>query len=558
MREALPLRTVSVERVGVLLGSAAAALIFGAGVASADEGASAPADRSSESSETSDASTATGTNAEPNDTTAPIAASDDSSKADVGATSPAVRKDGDAGAGNGRTLANQTPPVDRLDATPAPPAESTDDDETPDVEPEPIAVKTPAAEPKSNPTTPKDPQPLAPVIAPVGRQKDDADVPTLTLAQSTPSRATATTSVPLAMTALPPLPNLPQLVRQLTGLTVDAAAFSASLVSAVAYQVAQTLGPTFLGGGPHYAALTIANFAADISRQVTGTPPTASAGPFPVNYGVFNPLAWFNPYAIPPGANDPSITVTPAHPLPIILVNGTTETQAYNWSVGAPVLANAGYKVYSFAYGASTTIPGFPFGGVADIAQSAQQLSAQIDAVLAETGASKVILVGHSQGGGILPAYYMNVLGGADKVSQLIGIAPSNHGTDVNYAAYALTLPVLGPLLTGLLSATLPALEQQSITSPFQQIVYGNGDTRPGVLYTTIVSTYDEVLTPYTQQFLDGPNVTNIVVQDQHPGFMGGHLSVLVNPAVWSYVSDALEANPAANPLWAPLARVAV
>ena len=79
--------------------------------------------------------------------------------------------------------------------------------------------------------------------------------------------------------------------------------------------------------------------AADISRQVTGTPPTASAGPFPVNYGVFNPLAWLNPYAIPPGANDPTITVTPAHPLPIILVNGTTETQAYNWSVGAPVLA---------------------------------------------------------------------------------------------------------------------------------------------------------------------------------------------------------------------------
>jgi hypothetical protein len=559
VREALPLRAVSVERVGVLLGSAAAGLIFGAGVASADEGASAPADRSSESSETSDASTATGPSAEPQDTTAPIAASGDSSDTDVSATSPAVRKDDDdASAGNGRTLANQTPTVDRLDATPASPAQSTDDEDTPAANPEPSAAKTPAAQTKLEPTTPKAPQPPTPTIAPAGRQEDDANVPTLTLAQPTPSRATATTSVPLAMTALPPLPNLPQLVRQLTGLTVDAAAFSASLVSAVAYQVAQTLGPNILGGGPHFAALTIANFAADISRQVTGTPPTASAGPFPVNYGVFNPLAWFNPYAIPPGANDPTITVTPAHPLPIILVNGTTETQAYNWSVGAPVLANAGYKVYSFAYGASTTIPGFPFGGVADITQSAQQLSAQIDAVLAETGASKVILVGHSQGGGILPAYYMNVLGGADKVSQLIGIAPSNHGTDVNYAAYALTLPVLGPLLTGLLSATLPSLEQQSITSPFQQIVYGNGDTRPGVLYTTIVSTYDEVLTPYTQQFLDGPNVTNVVIQDQHPGFMGGHLSVLVNPAVWSYVLDALDANPAANPLLAPLAQVAV
>jgi pimeloyl-ACP methyl ester carboxylesterase len=546
----------------VLLGSAAAALIFGAGVANADEGAAAPSDRSSESSEQSDASTATGPSAEPDDTTAANLPSRGSTKTDTSTASSASRNDDDAGTGNGRTLQIQVPSVDRLDATPASPAQSINDEDTlpaPEAEPDASAAETHAVEPKPDPTVPKAPQPLTPAVVPTGRQEDDADVRTPALAQPMPSRSTTATAAPLTtVAALPPLPNLPQLVRQLTGLTVDAAAFSASLVSAVAYQVAQTLGPNFLGGGPHYAALTIANFAADISRQVTGTPPTVSAGPFPVNYGVFNPLAWLNPYAIPPGANDPTITVTPAHPLPIILVNGTTETQAYNWSVGAPVLANAGYKVYSFAYGASTTIPGFPFGGVADIAQSAQQLSAQIDAVLAETGASKVILVGHSQGGGILPAYYMNVLGGADKVSQLIGIAPSNHGTDINYAAYALTLPVLGPLLTGLLSATLPALEQQSITSPFQQIVYGNGDTRPGVLYTTIVSTYDEVLTPYTQQFLDGPNVTNIVIQDQHPGFMGGHLSVLLSPAVWSYVLDALEANPAANPLLAPLAQLAV
>ena len=54
--------------------------------------------------------------------------------------------------------------------------------------------------------------------------------------------------------------------------------------------------------------------------------------------------------------------------------------------------------------------------------------------MLAETGAPKVILIGHSQGGGILPAYYINNLDGADKVSQLIGIAPSNHGTDASWA----------------------------------------------------------------------------------------------------------------------------
>ena len=62
----------------------------------------------------------------------------------------------------------------------------------------------------------------------------------------------------------------------------------------------------------------------------------------------------------------------------------------------------------------------------------AVELDAEMDRVLAETGAPKVILIGHSQGGGILPVYYINKLDGADKVSQLIGIAPSNHGTDVD------------------------------------------------------------------------------------------------------------------------------
>ena len=48
--------------------------------------------------------------------------------------------------------------------------------------------------------------------------------------------------------------------------------------------------------------------------------------------------------------------------------------------------------------------------------------------VLAATGAKKVDLVGHSQGG-MMPRYYIKNLGGASKVNTLVGLAPSNHGT---------------------------------------------------------------------------------------------------------------------------------
>ena len=51
-----------------------------------------------------------------------------------------------------------------------------------------------------------------------------------------------------------------------------------------------------------------------------------------------------------------------------------------------------------------------------------------VNQVLAATGAHKVDIVGHSQGG-MMPRYYIKNLGGASKVNTLVGLAPSNHGT---------------------------------------------------------------------------------------------------------------------------------
>ena len=134
-------------------------------------------------------------------------------------------------------------------------------------------------------------------------------------------------------------------------------------------------------------------------------------------------------------------------------------------------------------------------------------------------------------------------------MSQLIGIAPSNHGTDADGLIGVLDLPILGPILKATVNIFGQALQQQTLGSEFQQEVYGNGDTRPGVLYTTIASMNDEVVTPYTQQALNGPNVTNIVLQDLYPGLPAGHLGVVLTPQVWSVVLDALASNPAANAL---------
>jgi triacylglycerol esterase/lipase EstA (alpha/beta hydrolase family) len=344
--------------------------------------------------------------------------------------------------------------------------------------------------------------------------------------------------------------------RQVIGLVTDVGTVAMSAVYTVADTVAQAFGPHSFFGVPYALATAVANSAAAVSRTLIGAPDFAGTGPFQVNYGIINGLSFLNPQQPPPGANDDRITVTAEHPLPIILINGTIATQGENWGVGAPVLANAGYKVYSFNYGNITQNPNFPIQATDDIRQSGLQLAAEVDRVLLETGAPKVILIGHSQGGGILPAYYINNLDGADKVSQLIGIAPSNHGTDLDGLIGLQNLPILGPLAIAIANSFGQALEQQSLGSEFQQEVYGNGDTRPGVLYTTIASTHDEIVTPYTQQALKGAGVTNIVLQDLYPGLPAGHLGVVLSPQVWSLVLDALASNPQANPLADPLQSV--
>ena len=87
--------------------------------------------------------------------------------------------------------------------------------------------------------------------------------------------------------------------------------------------------------------------------------------------------------------------------------------------------------------------------------------------------------MGHSQGG-MMPRYYMGFLGGARNVNQLIGIAPSNHGTE------GVIIPppeVLGdPDFTALGCA---ACADQQAGSEFMQKLNSIGDTVAGPSYTS-------------------------------------------------------------------------
>lgn len=236
------------------------------------------------------------------------------------------------------------------------------------------------------------------------------------------------------------------------------------------------------------------------------------------------------------GWNDYSCKPSAAHPRPVVLVHGTFGNSVDNWLVLAPYLVNRGYCVYSLDYG---QLPGVPFfNGLGPIGKSAGQLATFVDKVLASTGAPKADLVGHSQGG-MMPNYYLKFLGGAAKVNALVGLAPDNHGTTL------LGLTKLLPHFPGaedLLEAGAPGLADQVAGSPFVTKLNSVPDTVPGVHYTVIATRYDEVVTPYRTQFLDGPDVRNVLLQDLCPVDLSEHVAIgTIDRIAYHEVANALD-----------------
>jgi triacylglycerol esterase/lipase EstA (alpha/beta hydrolase family) len=168
--------------------------------------------------------------------------------------------------------------------------------------------------------------------------------------------------------------------------------------------------------------------------------------------------------------------------------------------------------------------------------------------VLAATGAAKVDLVGHSQGG-MMPRYYLKFLGGAKYVNTLVALAPSNHGTTLDGLTALVTAFGAAGLVNSALNPLCTACVEQEAGSAFLTSLNAGGDTVPGVTYTVIESKDDEVVTPYTSAFLSGPDVTNITLQNQCPLDQTDHLEIAADPVA---LADVLNALDPAHPVTVP------
>jgi hypothetical protein len=251
------------------------------------------------------------------------------------------------------------------------------------------------------------------------------------------------------------------------------------------------------------------------------------------------------------GANN-NCKPSSAHPYPVVLVHATLADEGSNWVTLAPLLANEGYCVYAFNYGATlASLEVWPFIGpridaLGHIEKSAEELSSFVSKVLSKTKASKVDLVGHSQGG-MMPNYYLKFLGGASKVNELIGLAPSNHGTTLSGLTKLLEVfPFASEIVGGLLEFLgAPSLPEQETSSAFVKKLFGSGEpVVAGVRYVVIETEHDEVVTPYTNAFLHGSNVLDITIQSQCPKDPVAHIGMFDDSPSLQNVVNQLGSSP--------------
>jgi pimeloyl-ACP methyl ester carboxylesterase len=264
-----------------------------------------------------------------------------------------------------------------------------------------------------------------------------------------------------------------------------------------------------------------------------------------------------HPTGSPPGADAASCKPSEEHPRAVVLVHGTFNNRASTWNALSPLLKNKGYCVFSLNFGAKSTTSGI--GAVTAIDGSAKQLARFVDRVLALTGTHKVDIVGYSQGG-MMPRQYIKFHGGATKVASLIGLAPSNRGTNRKLSeianAIADTPGVLRSVrsrlmrrLRSVLDSGCKACAEQLADSEFLAKLNDPYNTVPSIRYTVISTAHDNVVRPYRSQFLaPGPNVTNITLQDSCKLDRSDHLSMPFDSVALHYVTNALDPSNASRP----------
>jgi triacylglycerol lipase len=211
--------------------------------------------------------------------------------------------------------------------------------------------------------------------------------------------------------------------------------------------------------------------------------------------------------------------VTPVsqdEPGPVLLVPG------YGGSTAALDVLAAALR----AGGRDVTVVPAEGAGTEDLRDQAAALGRVARAVLDESGAASVDVVGYSAGG-IVARVWVADLGGDALARRVVTLATPNHGTD------------LAAVASGLGATACPAACQQLATDSDLLRELNAGDETPaGPRWVAIWTEDDKTVVPPDSGVLDG--ATAFSVQSVCPGLVVGHPDVPRTPAVMAMVAAEL------------------
>jgi triacylglycerol lipase len=259
------------------------------------------------------------------------------------------------------------------------------------------------------------------------------------------------------------------------------------------------------------------------------------------------------PNSPPAGANDFSCKPSRRHDEPVILAHGLMANQTVNWATISPYLANRNFCVFSLTYGTREEVKSGSYqpGGLKRMQQSARELKRFVKKVLERTGAEKVDIVGHSEGS-LMPSWYVRFLGGARKVDDYVGLTTLWEGTNPagldTMSQIADTFGIGGPMYDAVDEFCLSCRQFLSSSEFFKEL-HGRGTFSPKVTYTSIVTKNDELVFPYTSGLApEGPNQTNVVLQDYCKLDQAEHMAVAADPVTAGFIYRALDPKRAPDP----------
>ncbi|CAG9990075.1 unnamed protein product [Clonostachys byssicola] len=226
------------------------------------------------------------------------------------------------------------------------------------------------------------------------------------------------------------------------------------------------------------------------------------------------------------------------YPNPVIALHGLFATANSDLNFLEAWLRPQGFCTFSLTYG---QYPLIPLGGLKAVSESSVEIADFIKNVLDKTGAPKVDIVGHSEGG-LQSLYLPKFAAIADRVDKIIAIAPPTHGTDSSgLVALADTLGIR-PLVNEVLDKIgCDACNDMIPGGPAVMKLNSGAVVQPGNKVTVIASRNDRTVVPPSSAFVKETGVSNIFVQDYCPLDLVGHVSLAIDLNVWNLVLNSLE-----------------